>query len=89
MQPAGTAKVMISWDDLRYANAIGDACSLAGAAEELGVDYTTVYRRLGNLEQQLGCRLFERMHAGYTPTYWGEQMLDMARRLDEGPTVKA
>src|SRR3982074_3339748 len=62
---------MLSWDDFRYVKAIADMRSLAGAAETLGVNHSTVFRRLGQIEQQLGARPFERrrarhrLHAAY------------------------
>ena len=37
---------MIHWDDLRYILAIGRAGTLAAAARRLGVDQTTMARRL-------------------------------------------
>ena len=74
---------MLSWDDFRYVKAIADTRSLAGAAEALGVNHSTVFRRLGQIEQQLGSRLFERGRAGYALTTCGEQMVELAERMDE------
>ena len=55
---------MLSWDDFRYVKAIAEARSLASAGEHLGVNHSTVFRRLGQIEQHLGSRLFERGRAG-------------------------
>jgi DNA-binding transcriptional LysR family regulator len=74
---------MLSWDDFRYVKAIAESRSLAGAAEALGVNHSTVFRRLGQIEQQLGSRLFERGRAGYALTACGEQMVELAERMDE------
>ena len=74
---------MLSWDDFRYVKAIADTRSLAGAAEELGVNHSTVFRRLGQIEQQLGSRLFERGRAGYALTPCGEEMVRLAERMGE------
>ena len=74
---------MLSWDDFRYVKAIADMRSLAGAAETLGVNHSTVFRRLGQIEQQLGARLFERGRAGYALTACGEQMVELADRMGE------
>ncbi|MGA7488031.1 MAG: LysR family transcriptional regulator [Xanthobacteraceae bacterium] len=74
---------MLSWDDFRYVKAIADTRSLAGAAESLGVNHSTVFRRLGQIEQLLGSRLFERGRAGYAPTACGEQMVELAERMGE------
>ena len=51
---------MLSWDDFRYVKAIADTRSLAGYRRRSGVNHSTVFRRLGQIEQQLGSRLFER-----------------------------
>src|SRR5882724_3709332 len=75
--------LMLSWDDFRYVKAIADTRSLAGAAESLGVNHSTVFRRLGQIEQQLGSRLFERGRSGYALTACGEQMVELAERMGE------
>jgi DNA-binding transcriptional LysR family regulator len=74
---------MLSWDDFRYVKAIADSRSLAGAAEMLGVNHSTVFRRLGQIEQHLGSRLFERGRGGYALTACGEQMVELAGRMGE------
>jgi DNA-binding transcriptional LysR family regulator len=74
---------MLSWDDFRYVKAIAEARSLAGAADGLGVNHSTVFRRLAQIEQQLGSRLFERGRAGYALTACGEQMVELAERMGE------
>lgn len=71
----------LDWGDLRYALAIGHGGSLAAAARRLGVNHTTVLRRLDALEQQLGARLFERLRSGYVPTEAGQLVLEQARRM--------
>ena len=71
----------LDWDSLRYAAAIGTAGSLAGAARTLGVNHTTVLRRLDALEAHLGSRLFERHRSGYQPTEAGLALLEQARHM--------
>jgi DNA-binding transcriptional LysR family regulator len=71
----------LDWDHLRFALAIGDAGSLAGAARSLGVNHTTVLRRLDALETHLGSRLFERQRSGYRPTQVGLALLEQARHM--------
>ena len=71
----------LDWSDLRYALAIGQGGSLAAAARQLGVNHTTVLRRLDALESRLGARLFERQRQGYQPTEAGAQLLEQARRM--------
>ncbi|WP_309892577.1 LysR family transcriptional regulator [Archangium sp.] len=48
---------MEGWDDLRVLLAVHREKSFAGAARRLGVDATTVGRRLSALEERLGVRL--------------------------------
>jgi DNA-binding transcriptional LysR family regulator len=74
---------MLSWDDFRYVKAIADTRSLAGAAEAMGVNHSTVFRRLGQVEHELGSRLFERNRGGYALTPCGEEMVRLAERMDE------
>jgi DNA-binding transcriptional LysR family regulator len=74
---------MLSWDDFRYVKAIADTRSLAGAANELSVNHSTVFRRLAQIEGQLGSRLFERSRAGYALTPCGEEMVRLAERMGE------
>ena len=44
----------LSWDDFRYAKAIAEARSLGGAADILGVNHSTVFRRLAQIDKTLG-----------------------------------
>jgi DNA-binding transcriptional LysR family regulator len=71
----------LDWSDLRFALAVGRQGSPGGAARELGVNATTVQRRLEALEQHLGARLFDRSRRGYQPTEAGTLVLDQARRM--------
>jgi DNA-binding transcriptional LysR family regulator len=70
------------WDDLRYLLAIARAGSLAGAARLLGVNHSTVFRRLNALEAALGVRLFERLPEGYVPTAEGEAIRRHAEQAE-------
>ena len=62
----------MNWDDLRYVLAVARQRTLAAAGRELGVDATTVGRRLLAIEGQLGARLFERTGDGFAPSHTGE-----------------
>ena len=77
----------MDWDDLRYVLAVADAGSLAGAARRLGVNHTTVLRRVAAFEEQLGLRLFERLPTGYMLTAGGEQVIAAARGIDVAVTT--
>ena len=71
----------LNWDDLRLVKAVFDAQGLNGAAERLGVNHSTVFRRLGQIEDTLGVLLFERHRGGYAPTAAGEELAAVAARM--------
>jgi DNA-binding transcriptional LysR family regulator len=77
----------LEWDDLRYVLAVATSGSLAGAARNLGVNHTTVLRRIGAFEQRLGLRLFERLPTGYVLTAGGEELITAARHIDDTVTA--
>ena len=72
-----------SWDDLRFLLAVARTGTLSGAARRLGVNHTTVSRRIRALEERVGVRLFERLSSGWATTEAGEDMLASARRVEE------
>jgi len=72
---------MLSWDDFRYIKAIAESRSLNGAAQMLKVNHSTVFRRLGQVEEHLGSRLFDRSRLGYALTPSGEEMVRLAERI--------
>ncbi len=78
---------MIAWDDFRLIKAIADARGLAGAAAQLNVNHSTVFRRLAQIEEGLGVALFDRRRGGYVLTPAGEEMVGLAQRLDEDITA--
>ena len=71
----------LDWSDLRHALAVGQLGSVAAAARRLGVNATTVQRRIDALEQALGARLFERSRGGARLTEAGALVLEQARRM--------
>lgn len=71
----------LDWDDLRFVLAVAREGTLSGAARSLGVTHSTVFRRLGAVEQKMGVRLFERFRNGYAPTPAGETAATLAGRL--------
>jgi DNA-binding transcriptional LysR family regulator len=73
----------LAWDDFRLVKTIAEARGLAGAAERLAVNHSTVFRRLGQIEDDLGVKLFERHRAGYALTPAGEEMTALAERMEE------
>ncbi|MFE1600880.1 LysR family transcriptional regulator [Methylobacterium sp. ID0610] len=73
----------LAWDDFRLIKAIADQRGLAPAAERLGINPSTVFRRLGQIEAALGTILFERHRTGYAPTPAGEEMMRVATRMED------
>ena len=71
------------WDDLRLFLAVARAGSLSGAARELGVNHSTVFRRMNGFEERLGVRLFERLPSGYVLTPAGEETREAALRIED------
>jgi DNA-binding transcriptional LysR family regulator len=70
------------WDDLRLVLAVGRERTLSRAARTLGVNHSTVFRRIGQIEARLGVRLFERHRDGYTPTAAGEEAVRLGEQLE-------
>lgn len=73
----------LSWDDVRLVKAVADARGLPGAAIALRLDQSTVFRRLGKIEQALGARLFERRRSHYAATPSGEELIRIARDMEQ------
>jgi DNA-binding transcriptional LysR family regulator len=66
---------MPEWSDYRYFLALARAGTLAGAARDLGVEHTTVSRRIAALETALGTKLFVRTPDGFVLTTAGTATL--------------
>ena len=71
-----------NWDDLRYFLAFNDAGTLSGAARAIGVEHTTVARRIDALEAVLETRLFDRFAKGWSLTTTGSALLPYARSVE-------
>ena len=77
----------LAWDDFRLVKAIADAGGMPGASDRLGINQSTVFRRLGQIEAAMGSTLFERHRTGYALTPMGEEMVALARRFDSDITA--
>lgn len=75
---------MFDWDDLRYLLAVAREGSTLSASRALGVNQSTVHRRLAALEQQVGLRLVHRHPTGYRLTEMGEHLLPRLAEIEEG-----
>lgn len=69
-------------NDLRLVAWIGETGSLSGAARRMGVNHATVFRRLNQLESDLGVRLFERIGGRYHATAAGEELMRAGASMD-------
>ncbi|PZU06750.1 LysR family transcriptional regulator [Sphingomonas sp.] len=70
------------WDDLRLFLAVARTGRLVGAARLLGVDHTTVARRIASLEGAIGTRLVDRTPRGTSLTAAGMALVDHAERME-------
>ncbi len=73
---------MERWDDLRVFLAAFREGSCAAAGARLGVNQSTVSRRIGALERDLGVRLFDRLPEGLVPTAAGEEIVPRAELFE-------
>ncbi len=80
---------MFEWDDARHFLAIHRKGSLSAAARQLGVNQSTVGRRLLALEDRLGTKLFIRTRDGYRIGPAGERLLPHAERMEDEATAIA
>jgi DNA-binding transcriptional LysR family regulator len=70
------------WDDLRFFLAIARTGQMTKAASRLGVDATTVGRRIRRLEQALEATLFEQTREGQVLSEAGEALLAKAEEME-------
>ncbi len=73
----------MDWDDLRVFLMLERSGSLSGAARALGVNHSTVLRRLRKLERDIATRLFEHLPTGYVLTSAGEALRDRLRGVED------
>jgi DNA-binding transcriptional LysR family regulator len=72
----------MDWDDLRFFLAVARLGKLSSAADRLGVDATTVGRRLRRLENALQQTLFEQTRERQVLTEAGERLLVAVESMD-------
>jgi DNA-binding transcriptional LysR family regulator len=73
----------MDWDHLRYFLAVARHHRLARAARALGVEHTTVARRIQALEAELSTPLFHRTAAGHQLTRVGRRTLAEAEAMEQ------
>lgn len=73
----------LNWDDVRFFLELARTEKLTATARVLGVEHSTVARRVSALETQLGVRLFDRLPRSWNLTLEGEHLLAHAKRLED------
>lgn len=72
----------LNWDDVRLFLALCRARTSGEAARGLGVDASTVSRRLVGLEETLAARLFDRGRSGLTATEAARELMPIAEQIE-------
>jgi DNA-binding transcriptional LysR family regulator len=72
----------VQWDDVRIVLSLLRAPKLADAAASLGLDASTLSRRIAKLEEEMGTRLFTRTRDGLRPTAVAERMRARAEAME-------
>ncbi|WP_423804293.1 LysR family transcriptional regulator [Oligella urethralis] len=74
---------MMDWDGLRYFLAVARTSKISEAGRRLGVEHTTVARRIRQLEQAMGTVLFDKSRRyGYLLTEAGHHLLQHAEKME-------
>ena len=82
MQRRKTPAEPLRWDDVRLFLALCRAGTVGQASRALGVDSSTVSRRLSALEEALTATLFDRNHEGISATKAAEDLLPVAEEME-------
>jgi len=72
----------MQWDDARIFLSVAREGSFSSAAKSLGVQHSTVSRRIRALEQKLATPLVERKSSGYVLTEAGQELKQSACRIE-------
>ncbi|MBL4749563.1 MAG: LysR family transcriptional regulator [Amylibacter sp.] len=73
----------MNWDDIRLFLALSRSDNIRDAANRSGVSYSTVSRRIDAFEHSLSVRLFDRFSTGFVLTASGEELLELAEKMEE------
>ena len=73
---------MKNWNDIQYFLVVAEEGSMSAGGRRLGVNQSTVSRRISALEDELKVRLFEYLSKGYVLTQTGEQFLIFAKSIE-------
>lgn len=70
------------WDGLKSFLAVARTGRLTAAAQKLGVDHSTLNRRINGLEKALAAKLFDRRPNGYALTSQGARLMASAEAME-------
>lgn len=73
---------MTDWDNFRFILAVSRSKSIREAANMLGVNHSTVSRKLDMLNHHYKTDVFERTRLGYQVTQFGQSLLDAALEME-------
>ena len=73
----------VDWDHLRYFLILARGKTLTNAARLMGVEHSTVARRIQALEQSLGMQLFKREATGYELTVEGLALIPRVEQMEQ------
>jgi DNA-binding transcriptional LysR family regulator len=79
----------MDWDNLQVFLTIARTGRISAAARRLGIEHTTVSRRLDALEKELGVPLFYRTTTGYLPTTHAKNILASAETMERAAIAVA
>ncbi|WP_238123026.1 MULTISPECIES: LysR family transcriptional regulator [unclassified Xanthobacter] len=72
----------LNWDDLRIFLIVARSGAISRAARQLGMDHSTISRRVSQLEYVIGASLFERQSNGLSLTRLGQEVLERAEAVE-------
>ena len=73
---------MLDWGNLEYFISCANHGTLSGCAKEMGVNHSTVSRKIEKLEKELAIKLFERRSSGYALTIHGKDLYKEVQKID-------
>jgi len=73
----------VDWNHLRFFLVLARAKTLTNAARLIGVEHSTVARRIQALEQELGTQLFKREATGYELTLEGIALVPRVEQMEQ------
>ena len=79
----------MDWDDLRIFLAVARTESLSGAGRRLGMDASTIGRRIARLEASVDAALFAKTPQGYALTAEGGRLIAPAEAAEQGAIAAA